>query len=91
MLSLPMSVIGAWHFIANMTLNIFSGTWDVMMLMGLVTKNAHSASGFRQSAQSAGQERVRRPGQGGIVVSGYRPILITTAAMISACFRWPSP
>jgi hydrophobic/amphiphilic exporter-1 (mainly G- bacteria), HAE1 family len=81
MLSLPLSVVGAFGalYVSGFTLNIFSMI-GVIMLMGLVTKNAillvdytntlrERGLGMREALLEAGPVRLR-------------PILMTTAAMV---------
>lgn len=82
MLSLPLSVVGALGALAasGMTLNIFSMI-GVIMLMGLVTKNAillvDYANLLRRQEGLAVREALLEAG-----VVRLRPILMTTAAMI---------
>ncbi|HEY8944070.1 MAG TPA: efflux RND transporter permease subunit, partial [Polyangiaceae bacterium] len=81
MLSLPLSVIGAFGglFVTGMTLNIFSMI-GVIMLMGLVTKNAILLVDFANQLRASGE-----PMHEALVKAGrtrLRPILMTTAAMI---------
>ncbi len=81
MLSLPLSLIGAFGglYVTGMTMNIFSMI-GIIMLMGLVTKNAILLIDFTI--------QLRREGLGmydALVRAGrirLRPILMTTAAMI---------
>jgi HAE1 family hydrophobic/amphiphilic exporter-1 len=81
MLSLPLAVIGAFGglYLSGMTLNIFSMI-GIIMLMGLVTKNAILLVDFAN--------QLRERGEGiheALVHAGrirLRPILMTTAAMI---------
>lgn len=81
MLSLPLSVIGAFgglYFTGN-TLNIMSMI-GVIMLMGLVTKNAILLVDFANQRREQGMER-----NAALIESGklrLRPILMTTAAMV---------
>jgi len=81
MLSLPLSVVGAFGglFVTGKTLNIFSMI-GVIMLMGLVTKNAILLVDFTNQLRREGQEITEALVQAGIV--RLRPILMTTAAMI---------
>jgi len=81
MLSLPMSVIGAFGglFIAKMTLNIFSMI-GIIMLMGLVTKNAILLVDFTNQQRALGKSVFDSLVEAGIV--RLRPILMTTAAMV---------
>jgi HAE1 family hydrophobic/amphiphilic exporter-1 len=85
MLSLPMSVIGAFGglFIARMTLNIFSMI-GIIMLMGLVTKNAILLVDFANQLRHQGKSVFDSLVEAGIV--RLRPILMTTAAMIFGMF-----
>jgi HAE1 family hydrophobic/amphiphilic exporter-1 len=81
MLSLPLSVVGAFGglFLAGKTLNIFSMI-GVIMLMGLVTKNAILLVDFANQLREQG-----KPVSEALVEAGMirlRPILMTTAAMI---------
>jgi HAE1 family hydrophobic/amphiphilic exporter-1 len=85
MLSLPMSVVGAFGalFISGMTLNIFSMI-GVIMLMGLVTKNAILLVDFANQLRDKG-----RSARDALMEAGpirLRPILMTTAAMIFGMF-----
>lgn len=81
MTSLPLSLIGVFLglLIARSTLNMFS-IIGIIMLMGLVTKNAILLVDFVEQAQKRGEERARA-----IVDAGrtrLRPIMMTTFAMI---------
>ncbi|MBW2731128.1 MAG: efflux RND transporter permease subunit [Deltaproteobacteria bacterium] len=82
MLSLPLSLIGAFGALAlsGMTLNIFSMI-GVIMLMGLVTKNAillvDYANHLRREQDMSAHEALLEAGP-----VRLRPILMTTAAMI---------
>jgi HAE1 family hydrophobic/amphiphilic exporter-1 len=81
MLSLPLSVVGAFGalFLTGMTLNIFSMI-GVIMLMGLVTKNAILLVDYANSQVAAGKSTFDA-----LMLAGpvrLRPILMTTAAMI---------
>jgi HAE1 family hydrophobic/amphiphilic exporter-1 len=81
MSSLPLSLVGVYLalFICHSTLNIFS-IIGIVMLMGLVTKNAILLVDFIQKAVKDGMNREQA-----IIVAGrtrLRPILMTTAAMI---------
>lgn len=81
MTSLPLSLIGVFAalFIFGSTLNIFS-IIGVIMLMGLVTKNAILIVDFINVAVKNGEERTTA-----ILNAGrtrLRPILMTTAAMV---------
>lgn len=81
MLSLPLSVIGAFGalFLTRMTLNIFSMI-GIIMLMGLVTKNAILLVDFANQLRNEGKTVPEALVQAGMV--RLRPILMTTAAMI---------
>jgi HAE1 family hydrophobic/amphiphilic exporter-1 len=81
MLSLPFSVIGAFGalFISGMTLNIFSMI-GIIMLMGLVTKNAILLVEFATQLRRRGIELREALVQAGVV--RLRPIVMTTAAMV---------
>jgi HAE1 family hydrophobic/amphiphilic exporter-1 len=81
MLSLPLSVIGAFGalFLSGMTLNIFSMI-GIIMLMGLVTKNAILLVDFAIQRREKGVEMREALVQAGMI--RLRPILMTTAAMI---------
>jgi hydrophobic/amphiphilic exporter-1 (mainly G- bacteria), HAE1 family len=81
MLSLPLSFVGAFGalFLSGMTMNIFSMI-GLIMLMGLVTKNAILLVDFTNAARAKGMEIVDALVEGGRV--RLRPILMTTAAMI---------
>jgi HAE1 family hydrophobic/amphiphilic exporter-1 len=81
MLSLPLSVVGAFGglFVAGMTLNIFSMI-GIIMLMGLVTKNAILLVDFADQLRDRGLDVFEALTQAGII--RLRPILMTTAAMI---------
>jgi HAE1 family hydrophobic/amphiphilic exporter-1 len=81
MLSLPMSVIGAFGalFLTRMTLNIFSMI-GIIMLMGLVTKNAILLVDFANGLRAEGKGVTESLIEAGVV--RLRPILMTTAAMI---------
>ncbi len=81
MLSLPLSFVGAFGglFLSGMTMNIFSMI-GLIMLMGLVTKNAILLVDFTNAARARGADIVDALVEGGRV--RLRPILMTTAAMI---------
>jgi HAE1 family hydrophobic/amphiphilic exporter-1 len=81
MLSLPLSVIGAFGalFLSGMTLNIFSMI-GIIMLMGLVTKNAILLVDFTNQRREAGVELREALVQAGMI--RLRPIVMTTAAMV---------
>ena len=86
MLSLPLSVIGALGALAltGMTLNIFSMI-GIIMLMGLVTKNAILLVDYANLLRNEGGMGVREA----LIEAGavrLRPILMTTAAMIGGMF-----
>ncbi|MFO0569781.1 MAG: efflux RND transporter permease subunit [Polyangiaceae bacterium] len=81
MLSLPLSVVGAFGglFVSGMTLNIFSMI-GVIMLMGLVTKNAILLVDFANHLRAEGEELREALVRAGVI--RLRPIVMTTAAMI---------
>jgi hydrophobic/amphiphilic exporter-1 (mainly G- bacteria), HAE1 family len=81
MLSLPLSVIGAFGalYVTKMTLNIFSMI-GIIMLMGLVTKNAILLVDFANQLREGGKSVRDALVEAGMV--RLRPILMTTAAMI---------
>jgi HAE1 family hydrophobic/amphiphilic exporter-1 len=81
MLSLPLSVVGAFGalYISGMTLNIFSMI-GIIMLMGLVTKNAILLVDFANQKRTEGMSTVEALATAGVI--RLRPILMTTAAMI---------
>ena len=81
MASLPLSLIGVFFalFIFGSTLNIFS-IIGIIMLMGLVCKNAILLIDFIKDALAEGRSRYDA-----IMLAGQtrlRPILMTTAAMV---------
>jgi HAE1 family hydrophobic/amphiphilic exporter-1 len=81
MVSLPLSVVGAFGglYLAGMTLSIFSMI-GIIMLMGLVTKNAILLVDFANQARTEGESVFDA-----LVKAGrlrLRPILMTTAAMV---------
>jgi HAE1 family hydrophobic/amphiphilic exporter-1 len=81
MISLPLSFVGAFGglFLAGMTLNIFSMI-GLIMLMGLVTKNAILLVDFTNHARDEGDTVFDALVSAGKI--RLRPILMTTAAMI---------
>ena len=81
MASLPLSLVGVFVALAvtRSTLNIFS-VIGIIMLMGLVTKNAILLIDFTNQARKRGLDRVAALREAGQV--RLRPILMTTAAMI---------
>ena len=81
MLSLPLSVIGAFGalYLTKMTLNIFSMI-GIIMLMGLVTKNAILLVDFANELRREGKSVPDALAEAGVV--RLRPILMTTAAMV---------
>lgn len=81
MVSLPFSLIGAFGglLIANMSMSIFAMI-GVIMLMGLVTKNAILLIDFTEQLRSEGAEMREALVEAGAV--RLRPILMTTAAMV---------
>jgi len=81
MLTLPLSTIGAFGalFLFGMTLNILSMI-GLIMLMGLVTKNAVLLVDYTNVLRTRGLEKTEALLRAGPV--RLRPILMTTAAMI---------
>ncbi len=81
MLSLPLSVVGAFGglYLTGKTLNIFSMI-GIIMLMGLVTKNAILLVDFANQLRAEGKPVHEALVQAGVI--RLRPILMTTAAMI---------
>jgi len=81
MLSLPLSAVGAFGalFVTGMTLNIFSMI-GVIMLAGLVTKNAILLVDFTNHLKEQGRSTREALLEAGPV--RLRPILMTTFAMI---------
>ena len=81
MISLPLSVVGAFGglYVLGMTLSIFSMI-GIIMLMGLVTKNAILLVDFANQAREEGESL-----HDALIKAGklrLRPILMTTAAMV---------
>lgn len=81
MASLPLSLIGVFLalFLFNSTMNLFS-IIGIIMLMGLVTKNAILLIDFIKKAMDRGVDRYDA-----IIEAGktrLRPILMTTSAMV---------
>ena len=81
MASLPLSLVGVFLalYLLNSTMNLFS-IIGIIMLMGLVTKNAILLIDFIKKAMDAGMDRYQA-----IVEAGktrLRPILMTTTAMV---------
>jgi hydrophobic/amphiphilic exporter-1 (mainly G- bacteria), HAE1 family len=81
MMSLPLAVVGAFGglYLAGQTLSIF-GMIGIIMLMGLVTKNAILLVDFAQKQKLQGAST-----KDALLTAGpirLRPILMTTAAMI---------
>ncbi len=81
MTSLPLSLIGVFMalFVFRSTLNLFS-IIGIVMLMGLVTKNAILLIDFIKVAIEKGDDRTHA-----IMMAGrtrLRPILMTTMAMV---------
>ena len=81
MTSLPLSLIGVFLalFVFGSTLNLFS-IIGIIMLMGLVTKNAILLIDFIKVAVEKGEDRTHA-----IMMAGrtrLRPILMTTMAMV---------
>jgi multidrug efflux pump subunit AcrB len=81
MASLPLSLIGVMGALLfwRTTLNVFSMI-GLVMLMGLVTKNAILLVDFANHARKAGATVAEAVLQAGLI--RMRPILMTTAAMI---------
>ena len=67
------------------TLNVFSMI-GLVMLMGLVTKNAILLVDFANQARKAGVSVPDALLQAGLI--RMRPIIMTTARWSSACCRW---
>jgi HAE1 family hydrophobic/amphiphilic exporter-1 len=81
MLSLPLAVVGAFGalFLSGMTLSIFSMI-GVIMLMGLVTKNAILLVDYTNTVRARGVAVREALLEAGAV--RLRPILMTTMAMV---------
>ncbi|WP_034640167.1 efflux RND transporter permease subunit [Chitinilyticum aquatile] len=81
MTSLPLSIVGVLLalLVWRSTLNIFS-VIGIIMLMGLVTKNAILLVDFVNHLRQQGMERAAAIAEAGRV--RLRPILMTTAAMV---------
>ena len=81
MASLPLSLIGVFLalFLFNSTMNLFS-IIGIIMLMGLVTKNAILLIDFIKKAMESGSSRYDAILQAG--KTRLRPILMTTSAMV---------
>ena len=81
MVSLPLSLIGAFGalFLAGMSLSIFSMI-GVIMLMGLVTKNAILLVDFAEQLRRSGKEMHEALVEAGRL--RLRPILMTALSMI---------
>jgi HAE1 family hydrophobic/amphiphilic exporter-1 len=81
MVSLPLSVVGAFGalYLSNMAFSILAMI-GVIMLMGLVTKNAILLVDFANQRRSRGMERNQALVEAGRL--RLRPILMTTAAMV---------
>ena len=81
MFSLPLATIGAFGalFLTQMSLNIFSMI-GVIMLMGLVTKNAVLVVDYANTLRAQGLSKTEALLAAGPV--RLRPILMTTAAMV---------
>ena len=81
MASLPLSLIGVFLalFLFKSTMNLFS-IIGIIMLMGLVTKNAILLIDFIKKAMENGQNRYDAILQAG--TTRLRPILMTTSAMV---------
>ncbi len=83
MFSLPVAMVGAFGglFLTGNTLNIFS-LLGIIMLIGLVTKNAILLVDFTDVLRKGGMPRHQALVQAGRM--RLRPILMTTAAMVCA-------
>lgn len=81
MMSLPLSLIGVFLalFLFRSTMNLFS-IIGIIMLMGLVTKNAILLIDFIKKAMERGVDRYDAIVQAG--TTRLRPILMTTSAMV---------
>jgi HAE1 family hydrophobic/amphiphilic exporter-1 len=81
MLSLPLSVIGAFGalYITGNTLSVFV-MMGIMMLMGLVTKNAILLVDLANQLRAEGRSVHEALIEAGVI--RLRPILMTTAAMV---------
>ncbi len=81
MSSMPFSLIGAFGglLLADMRMSIFSMI-GIIMLMGLVTKNAILVVDFTQQLRAKGMSMLEALEEAGAV--RLRPILMTTGAMI---------
>jgi multidrug efflux pump subunit AcrB len=81
MASLPLSLIGVMValLVTGSTLNVFSMI-GLVMLMGLVTKNAILLVDFANHARKAGHSVAEALREAGLI--RMRPIIMTTAAMI---------
>lgn len=81
MASLPLSLIGVFLalFLFNSTMNLFS-IIGIIMLMGLVTKNAILLIDFIKKTMESGSSRYDAILQAG--KTRLRPILMTTSAMV---------
>ncbi|SPL71087.1 efflux RND transporter permease subunit [Acinetobacter stercoris] len=81
MMSLPLSLIGVFLalFLFRSTMNLFS-IIGIIMLMGLVTKNAILLIDFIKKAMERGIDRYDAIIQAGTI--RLRPILMTTSAMV---------
>jgi len=80
-LTVPLAVAGAlfslWYF--NQTLNIFSEI-GIIMLIGLVTKNGILIVEFANQRKATGLDKIEAVQRA--AVSRFRPILMTSSAMI---------
>lgn len=81
MVSLPLALLGVMLalWVTNSTLNLFSMI-GLVMLMGLVTKNAILLVDFANHSRKAGLGMTEALLQAGLV--RMRPIIMTTAAMV---------
>lgn len=87
---LPLSLVGVavMLFFTHDTLNNTSMI-GLIMLMGLVTKNAILLVDFTNQARREGMSRHQALLQAG--TTRLRPSVTTTLAMIFGCSRWRSP
>lgn len=91
MISVPLSFVGAFAalYLANMTISIMS-LIGIIMLMGLVTKNAILVIDFTNQLRAKGLPRDEALKQAGPI--RLRPVLMTTLAtiggMIPVAFAW---
>jgi multidrug efflux pump subunit AcrB len=91
MASLPLALIGVMLALlfTHSALNLFSMI-GLVMLMGLVTKNAILLVDFANHPRKSGLDTPKALLQAGLV--RMRPIMMTTAAMVfGMCCRWRLP